>query len=70
MPALGAIPTLKWLYASRVDDRHVLSLPADGRGSATAQLVVYDAFTLQPLAVLDPDIAREGPGVALGMCQR
>lgn len=70
VPALGAIPTLKWLYASRVDDRHVLSLPADGRGNATAQLVVYDAFTLQPLAVLDPDIAREGPAVVLGACER
>jgi hypothetical protein len=70
VPALGAIPTLKWLHGQAIADRHVLALPDGAAGRATASLLVYDAFTLRPLAVLDPQIAQQGPRVPLGSCGR
>lgn len=65
-PALGAIPTLKWLRGWLVDDPHRLTL-ADSApvGPAAATLAVYDAFTLEPLHVLDERLVREGMGVHL-----
>jgi hypothetical protein len=54
VPALGAIPTLKWIRNSTVYDPHRLTIPADivcpgGDG----YLVVYDHFTQVPLPSLD-----------------
>ncbi|HUV93275.1 MAG TPA: hypothetical protein VMX14_00405, partial [Anaerolineae bacterium] len=65
-PALGAIPTLKWLRGWLVEDPHSLTL-ADSApsGLATTTLTVYDAFTLEPLHVLDERLVREGMGVQL-----
>jgi hypothetical protein len=62
-PALGAIPTLKWIRGSTVLDEHDLVLPPDVAG-----LTVYDAFTIKALPVLDERLARLGQGtqVALG----
>lgn len=67
-PAQGAIPTLKWITGWQVDDRRALSLDAAPRG-AEGQLVlsVYDAFTLQPLHVLDERLARQGQGIELSL---
>jgi len=67
VPALGAIPTLKWVWGSAVADPHRLHIPADAApGPATGQLIVYDAFTQAPLALLDPRLAQLGPAVVLG----
>ncbi|NLG51365.1 MAG: hypothetical protein GX552_14755, partial [Chloroflexi bacterium] len=66
IPGLGGIPTLKWLGGWLVEDPHLLTLPQDmppGEGVVTLQ--VYDAFTLEPLGVLDERLAREGQGTWL-----
>ncbi len=65
VPALGAIPTFKWIRGSRVDDVHLMQvLPAASGPGATGQgqLVVglYDAFTAEALMPLDERIARLG----------
>ncbi len=53
-PALGAIPTLKWIRGSRVVDRHIIPLPTGSAGKAVqATLVVYERFRLAPLPVPD-----------------
>lgn len=67
-PALGAIPTLKWIRGITVYDEHELAIPPNAAGSATLQLTVYDAFTIKPLPVLDERLARLGQGtkIALG----
>jgi hypothetical protein len=66
VPALGAVPTLKWLGGSRVTDAHFLPVPADAAlGSASLRLTVYDAFTLRPLTPLDERIIRLGMGAAV-----
>ena len=65
-PALGAIPTLKWLRGWLVQDPHVLTISAGApRGEATTTLTVYDAFTLRPLHVLDERLVRQGQGTHL-----
>ncbi|NLS77023.1 MAG: DUF2723 domain-containing protein [Chloroflexi bacterium] len=65
-PALGAIPTLKWIRGSAIQDLHILDVPeGDPGGEATLRLTVYDAFTLQPLAVADERLAREGQGTQM-----
>ena len=65
-PALGAIPTLKWLRGWLVQDPHALTIPADApRGVAITTLSVYDAFTLRPLHVLDERLVRQGQGTHL-----
>ncbi|HEY74880.1 MAG TPA: DUF2723 domain-containing protein [Thermoflexia bacterium] len=53
-PALGAIPTLKWIAGSQVTDRRVLRVPPDAPpGEAVLYLGWYDAFSGEPLKVLD-----------------
>jgi hypothetical protein len=51
VPALGALPTLKWLRGSRVFDRHPLiaAVSASNPGS----VVVYDSLSREELPVLD-----------------
>ncbi|HIP97698.1 MAG TPA: hypothetical protein EYH32_10840 [Anaerolineae bacterium] len=66
VPALGAVPTLKWLRGSRVTDAHFLPVPADAApGTASLRLTVYDAFTLRPLTPLDERIIRLGMGATV-----
>ena len=65
VPALGAIPTLKWVSGWRVTDPHVLQIPEGAVGSARLRLTVYDAFTFRPLPVLDDRLARAGQGTQL-----
>jgi hypothetical protein len=67
IPATGALPTLKWLWGSRVTDRHRLTVPSDAPTTgAWAELVVYDHFTGERLLILDPDVAEQGIAVPLG----
>ena len=66
VPALGAIPTLKWIRGTTVRDRHFLLLPQEASGEAHLDLIVYDHFTHQPLALLDDRLAKLGNMTALG----
>jgi hypothetical protein len=53
-PALGAIPTLKWIRGSRVTDPHPLQVPLDMDGAVIrALLVVYDNFRGNVLPPMD-----------------
>ncbi|PJF47874.1 MAG: hypothetical protein CUN48_06435 [Candidatus Thermofonsia Clade 3 bacterium] len=52
VPALGALPTLKWIRGSRVMDRHPFEL-GDGLGALRVGVVVYDSATRLPLPLLD-----------------
>lgn len=64
-PAMGAIPTLKWIRGDRISDEHPVVLPATVAGSGRLWLTVYDAFTIRPLPVLDERLARLGQGTQL-----
>jgi hypothetical protein len=66
-PALGAIPTLKWIWGITVEDEHLLPLPRDASGSGVLRLTVYDAFTVRPLPVLDERFARLGQGTQMDL---
>jgi len=66
VPALGAIPTLKWIAGSEIDDPHVLIVPQNASGQATVTLSLYDNFTQQPLALLNADLIKQGPTIPLG----
>jgi hypothetical protein len=53
-PALGAIPTLKWIRGSHVTDPHPLLIPHDLDGEVLkASLVVYENFRSTPLVPMD-----------------
>lgn len=67
VPALGAIPTLKWIAGSQITDRHVLTIPDDAApGPASISVILYDAFTQEPLALLDAELIKQGPSIPLG----
>lgn len=68
VPALGAIPTLKWIAGSRVRSPHSLSWPeiATPGQLVGATLRLYDAFTQRPLPILDERITNQFPWVPLG----
>jgi hypothetical protein len=60
VPALGAIPTFKWVRGSQVRDIHLIDVPSDANGEAEWTLGIYDAFTARALPPLDERIARLG----------
>ena len=66
-PALGAMPTLKWIRGVTVYDEHDLELPPEAVGRGVLRLTVYDAFTVDPLPVLDERLARLGQGTQIGL---
>ena len=68
VPAIGAIPTLKWIDGSRVRSPHFLTVnPAAPPGqTVVATLRLYDAFTNRPLPILDERITAAFPWVPLG----
>jgi hypothetical protein len=68
IPALGAIPTLKWIGGSAVDDlRYVMvSDEAYTDQRVSGALILYDAFTNRPLNILDEGIVSAGPAIPLG----
>jgi Protein of unknown function (DUF2723) len=49
VPALGAIPTLKWMRHARVVDRHPIELTGATRG----RVIVYDSVSRIPLQIAD-----------------
>ena len=65
-PALGMIPTLKWLPGMVIRDRHRLTLPPglDEDADYEVTVGVYDAFSLEPLAVTDRERVAAGQGLA------
>jgi hypothetical protein len=69
IPALGAIPTLKWIAGSEIDDPHTLIIPPNASGPAIVTLTLYDSFTQQPLALLNADLIKQGPTIPLGTWQ-
>ncbi len=68
VPALGAVPTFKWVRGSSVLDRHRLIVPEDApSGLALGQLRVYDHYTQAVLPPLDPRLLSEGLSVPLDL---
>jgi hypothetical protein len=66
VPALGAIPTLKWIHKSAVFAPHKLTISDDASQLSTeGLLVIYDHFTQAPLPPLDERL-QLGPIVPLG----
>jgi hypothetical protein len=66
VPAMGAIPTLKWIHRSAIFDPHQLTIPNDApQLPAEGSLVIYDHFTQSPLPPLDERL-HLGPIVPLG----
>jgi hypothetical protein len=66
-PALGAIPTLKWLPGMIVHDRHRIELPPEVAPDDPfeVRVVVYDAFNMDPLPVTRAELVRQGQGQAV-----
>ena len=52
VPALGTLPTLKWIRGAWITDRHPISL-GDYGGPLRGSVLVYNSFTQQPLPALD-----------------
>ena len=69
VPAMGAIPTLKWVTGSFVRSPHRVTASAEASpGQAlTGALTLYDAFTNRPLPILDERITTMQPWIHL--CQ-
>jgi hypothetical protein len=61
VPALGAIPTLKWVGGTAVHAPHTLQVDPAAQSGQTigATLRLYDAFTNRPLPILDERITND-----------
>ncbi len=67
VPALGAIPTLKWIAGSHMLDPHTLKIPDNAApGPAQLSVILYDAFTQEPLALLDAELIKRGQAIPIG----
>jgi len=68
IPAMGAIPTLKWVEGSAVRSPHRVTASdlAEPGQTLTGALTIYDAFTNRPLPILDERMTAENPWVPLG----
>jgi hypothetical protein len=67
VPALGAIPTLKWIAGSPVIDPHTLKIPENAvPGPAQLSVILYDEFTQEPLALLDAELIKQGQAIPIG----
>jgi len=67
VPALGAIPTLKWIAGSPVLDPHTLKVPENAvPGPAQLSVILYDEFTQEPLALLDAELIKQGQAIPIG----
>jgi hypothetical protein len=58
VPAIGAIPTFKWIRGSTVRDTHLIQVLTGGKAEIT--LGIYDAFTSIALPPHDERFARQG----------
>lgn len=65
IPAMGAIPTLKWVDGSFVRSPHRVTAAASAvpGQSLTCALAIYDSFTNRPLPILDERLTAENPWV-------
>ena len=52
VPALGTLPTLKWIRGAWITDRHPIAL-GEYRGPLHGSVLVYNSFTQQQLPALD-----------------
>lgn len=67
VPAMGAIPTLKWIAGSQIIDPHDVNIPDDApAGAVLGTLSLYDAFTGRQLPLLDERLAAVAPWAPLG----
>jgi hypothetical protein len=69
VPAMGGIPTLKWVEGSLVRSPHRVTVSPDAPPgqTLTGALTLYDAFTGRPLPILDERITDAQPWIPL--CQ-
>lgn len=67
IPAMGAIPTLKWVRGSFVRSSHRVTVDESALPgqTLTGALILYDAFTNRTLAILDERIMAENPWIPL-----
>jgi hypothetical protein len=67
IPAMGAIPTLKWIAGSQVRSPYSLEVRETAVPGQTLGGVIrfYDAFTHQPLPILDERLTGDLPGIPL-----
>jgi hypothetical protein len=71
VPALGAMPTLKWIAGSEVGSPYRLEV---GETAVSGQTIggfirFYDAFTNEPLPILDERLTAEQPGIPLAVAR-
>jgi hypothetical protein len=69
VPAMGAIPTLKWVGGSEVVSPYRLEV---GETAVSGQTIggfvrFYDAFTNEPLPILDERLSEGLPGIPLSV---
>lgn len=71
IPAMGAIPTLKWIEGSRVTSPHFVTVNAAAAADQEigGALTLYDAFTGRVLPILDGRLAFEFGWIPLGRTQ-
>ena len=69
VPAMGGIPTLKWVEGSLVRSPHRVTVSPDAPPgqTLTGALTLYDSFTRRPLPILDERITAGQPWIPL--CQ-
>ncbi len=67
VPAMGAIPTLKWVIGSQVTSPHFLEVATSVYAGQTlgGTLRLYDAFTNRPLPILDERLTDKFPWIPL-----
>src|SRR5690606_35109599 len=68
IPAMGGIPTLKWITGSFVRSPHrvVVAENAWPGQALTGALTFYDAFTSRPIPILDDRLTSINPWIPLG----
>lgn len=68
IPAMGGIPTLKWIKGSFVRSPHRVTVAENAwPGQAlTGALTFYDAFTNRPIPILDERLTSVNPWIPLG----
>jgi len=67
VPAMGGMPTLKWIAGTAVTSPHWLTVDATAVPGQTigGTLILYDAFTQRPLPILDERLVQQAPWIPL-----
>lgn len=67
IPAMGAIPTLKWVRNSQINSPHFLKVDESANSGQQIEVLLrmYDAFTNRPLPILDERIVTQNPWIPL-----